>query len=93
MMVGDYSGPKVVIIGGGPAGLTAAYELAKCGYYPIVLEKDAAYVGGIARTVQYKGFRFDIGGHRFFSKNDEIERLWEELCGEDFLRRPRLSRI
>jgi protoporphyrinogen oxidase len=88
------AGPaEVVIIGGGPAGLTAAYELVKHGRSVTVLEKDPTYVGGIARTVQYKGFRFDIGGHRFFSKSDEIERLWDELCAEDLLRRPRLSRI
>lgn len=89
----DAASDRVVIIGGGPAGLTAAYELVKHGYRPLVLEKDPQYVGGLARTVQYKGFRFDIGGHRFFSKSDEIERLWEEICGEEFLRRPRLSRI
>src|SRR5579864_2183711 len=84
---------QVVVIGAGPAGLTAAYELVKRGLKPVVLEKDPQYVGGLARTVQYRGFRFDIGGHRFFSKSREIEALWEEICGEDFLRRPRKSRI
>lgn len=84
---------QVVIIGAGPAGLTAAYELVKLGYPAVVIEKDLQYVGGLARTVQYRGFRFDIGGHRFFSKNPEIEHLWEEICGEDFIRRDRISRI
>ncbi len=84
---------EVVIVGAGPAGLTAAYELVKHGYRVVVVEKDPHYVGGLARTVQYKGFRFDIGGHRFFSKNQEIEQLWEEICGDDFIRRDRISRI
>lgn len=84
---------QVVIVGAGPAGLTAAYELVKHGYQPLVVEKDPHYVGGLARTVQFNGFRFDIGGHRFFSKSQEIERLWEEICGEAFIRRTRRSRI
>jgi protoporphyrinogen oxidase len=83
---------KVVIIGGGPAGLTAAYELAKAGVKPIVLEKGAR-VGGIARTEGYRGYRMDIGGHRFFTKVPEVEALWREILGDDFLVRPRLSRI
>lgn len=87
------SDQQIVIIGAGPAGLTAAYELVKRGQRPVVIEKDPHYVGGIARTIEYHGFRFDIGGHRFFSKSREIETLWEEICGEDFLRRPRKSRI
>jgi protoporphyrinogen oxidase len=87
------SDARVVIIGAGPAGLTAAYELVKHGRRPVVVEQDPEYVGGLARTVRYRGFRFDIGGHRFFSKSREIETLWEEICGEDFLRRPRRSRI
>jgi protoporphyrinogen oxidase len=81
-----------VVIGGGPAGLTAAYELTKRQRRPIVLEK-ANTVGGIARTEQYKGFYFDMGGHRFFTKVQEIQQLWQEILAEDFLRRPRLSRI
>ncbi|MGH7232200.1 MAG: NAD(P)/FAD-dependent oxidoreductase [Nitrospiraceae bacterium] len=82
----------VVIIGGGPAGLTAAYELVRAGIRPIVLEKTDK-VGGIARTESYKGFRFDMGGHRFFTKSDLVKLIWEEVLGKDFLRRPRLSRI
>lgn len=83
----------VLIIGAGPAGLTAGYELAKEGKHVCVLESDPDYVGGISRTVQYKGYRFDIGGHRFFSKSGEIEALWTEILGADLLERPRLSRI
>ena len=83
---------KHVVIGGGPAGLTAAYVLARRGRSPIVLEKDDI-VGGIARTVEYKGFRFDIGGHRFFTKVGSVQRLWRKMLGPDMLRRPRLSRI
>jgi protoporphyrinogen oxidase len=84
---------KAVIVGAGPAGLTAAYELAKRGAPVVVLEGDPEYVGGISRTVNYKGFRFDIGGHRFFSKSREVEELWTELAGDDLLHRPRSSRI
>jgi len=83
---------QVVIIGAGPAGLSAAYELAKLKQHPIVLEK-SDQVGGIARTESYKGFSFDMGGHRFFTKNLEVKKLWREILGQDFLRRPRLSRI
>jgi protoporphyrinogen oxidase len=83
----------VVIVGAGPAGLTAGFELTKNGRRVIVLEQDSEYVGGLARTVQYQGFRFDIGGHRFFSKNQEIESLWTELMGERMRVRSRLSRI
>jgi protoporphyrinogen oxidase len=83
---------SAVIIGAGPAGLSAAYELGKLGARATVLEADAD-VGGLARTVGYRGYRFDIGGHRFFSKVPLIRDLWREILGEDFLRRPRLSRI
>jgi protoporphyrinogen oxidase len=83
----------VLIIGAGPAGLTAGYELSKAGRGVCILESDPRYVGGISRTVEYKGYRFDIGGHRFFSKSEEIEALWTEILGDDLLERPRLSRI
>jgi protoporphyrinogen oxidase len=84
--------PGVVVIGGGPAGLTAAYELSKLGLPGIVLEADDQ-VGGLSRTVTYRGYRFDIGGHRFFTKVPLIQALWQEILGQDFLLRPRLSRI
>jgi protoporphyrinogen oxidase len=77
----DRNPHRVVIIGAGPAGLTAGYELSRRGYQAEILEADSRYVGGLARTVEYQGFRFDIGGHRFFSKNPEIEALWTELLG------------
>ncbi len=87
------SNPSVVIIGAGPAGLTAAYLLAKNQIPVTVLEADPTYVGGIARTVKYKGFHFDIGGHRFFSKSKEVEDFWSEILPNDMLERPRSSRI
>ena len=83
----------VLVIGAGPAGLTAAYCLGQAGRSVVVIERDATYVGGISRTVEYKGFLFDIGGHRFFSKSREVVDLWKELLPNDFLDRPRLSRI
>lgn len=83
----------VIIIGAGPAGLTAAYQLTKLGYSAIVVEKDPVYVGGISRTVEHEGFRFDIGGHRFFSKSKEVVDLWNEILPDDFIERPRMSRI
>ena len=83
---------SAVIIGAGPAGLTAAYELSKHGVHSTILEADDQ-VGGISRTVNYRGYRFDIGGHRFFSKVRLINELWEEILGEEFLLRPRQSRI
>ena len=84
----------VGIIGGGPAGLTAAYMLSTPGsqFKPIVFEASDT-VGGIARTENYKGYRFDIGGHRFFTKVPEVQALWREICGDDFVKRRRLSRI
>ncbi len=81
-----------VVLGGGPAGLTAAYVLAKRGVRGTVFEADGI-VGGIAKTVEFKGYRFDLGGHRFFTKLGPIERLWDEMLGDEFLTRPRLSRI
>ncbi len=83
---------KVVIIGGGPAGLTAAYELSKRNIESVVLEKDSV-LGGLARTVSYRGYHFDIGGHRFFTKVRAVERMWHEILQTDFLHRSRLSRI
>jgi protoporphyrinogen oxidase len=84
---------SVAIIGAGPAGLTAAYLLSKNGVDVTVLEADPIYVGGIARTATYKGFDFDIGGHRFFSKSKAVEDLWTEILPNDMLLRPRSSRI
>jgi protoporphyrinogen oxidase len=87
------NGTNVAIIGAGPAGLTAAYQLCKAGIPSIVLEKDSV-VGGIARTVRHDGCCFDIGGHRFFTKVQVVEDLWHEILSEtDFLKRSRLSRI
>ncbi len=86
------SDKQVVVIGAGPAGLTAAYELTRFNRSPIVLEK-RANVGGLARTENYKGFYFDMGGHRFFTKVEEVKKLWHEILRDNFLRRPRLSRI
>ncbi len=85
---------SVAIIGAGPAGLTAAYELQKhsARHRPIVLEA-SGIVGGIARTECYKGYRVDIGGHRFFTKVEAVEALWREVLGDQFVTRPRMSRI
>jgi protoporphyrinogen oxidase len=82
----------VVIIGAGPTGLTAAYQLSKNGLNSVVLEKEAR-VGGIARTENYKGYGVDIGGHRFYTKVEEVEAMWREVLDDDFLHRQRLSRI
>lgn len=82
----------VVIIGAGPAGLTAGYELVKQGIQSIVLEQ-ADKVGGISRTETYKGYRFDIGGHRFFTKVDAVQQFWKEILKDEFIQVPRLSRI
>lgn len=85
---------SVVIVGGGPAGLTAAYELQKNSdtHVPLVLE-GSDMVGGISRTESWKGYRFDIGGHRFFTKVKEVEDMWTEVMGSDFITVPRSSRI
>jgi protoporphyrinogen oxidase len=86
-------GRDVVIIGAGPAGLTAAYMLTKRGVASTVLEADDV-VGGISRTAMRDGWRFDIGGHRFFTKVKPVDDLWFEILGkDDFLRRPRMSRV
>jgi len=82
----------IVVIGAGPAGLAAAYELSKRRQDVVCLEADIQ-VGGISRTVEYRGFRFDIGGHRSFTKYDVVDDLWHEVMGHEMLIRPRLSRI
>ena len=84
---------QVVIMGAGPAGLTAAYELRRSDVPVTVIERDPRFVGGISRTVEVRGYRFDIGGHRFFSKSREVEDLWTEVLGDELLTRGRLSRI
>ena len=84
---------KVIIVGAGPAGLTAGWEAINAGHEVIILEQDPHYVGGISRTVEKEGYRFDIGGHRFFSKNSEIQAWWKERLSEDFLKVCRQSRI
>src|SRR5436305_8294899 len=81
----------VVVLGGGPAGLTAGYLLAKQGKPVIVLES-TDQVGGIARTEVRDGYRFDLGGHRFFTKSKEVDQLWHEVLGDEFVRRPLQSR-
>jgi protoporphyrinogen oxidase len=89
----DGTAGTTVIIGAGPAGLSAAHELSAARRPVVIIEQDPEHVGGIARTISYKGFRFDIGGHRFFSKNAEIEKLWGDILGDRMLERERLSRI
>ncbi len=83
---------STVIIGAGPAGLTAAYELARH-EMPLVVLEQSDEVGGLARTEEHKGYRFDIGGHRLFTKAREVEALWHEILEDDLLEVPRLSRI
>ena len=80
------------VLGAGPAGLTAAYVLARRGCPGTVFEADGT-VGGLAKTVEFNGYRFDLGGHRFFTKLRPVERMWNEVLGSEFLTRPRLSRI
>ena len=82
----------VAVLGGGPAGLTASYLLAKRSQPAVLFEADDV-VGGLARTVVRDGYRFDLGGHRFFTKSSEVEHLWREVLGAELLTRPRLSRI
>ncbi len=88
----QFKGTRTVVIGAGPAGLTAAYELARYDCAPVVLEKGDK-VGGLARTESYNGYHFDLGGHRFFTKAREVSAFWRQVLGDQLLRRPRLSRI
>ncbi len=81
-----------LVLGGGPAGLTAGYLLGKLERDVVVLEAEDQ-VGGLAKTVERDGYRFDLGGHRFFTKALEVDDLWHEVLGDEFLRRPRMSRI
>ncbi len=93
MTAAERAAKRCVVIGGGPGradrGLRAD---ASSACRPVVLEKERL-VGGLARTESYKGFHFDMGGHRFFTKVEEVKKIWHEVLGDDFLRRPRLSRI
>ena len=88
----DANSLGTAILGAGPAGLTAAYVHAKRGAPATVFEADGT-VGGIAKTIEFGGYRLDMGGHRFFTKVEPIRQLWQEMLGDDFLTRPRLSRI
>src|ERR687885_556507 len=90
--VPDGSVEPTIVLGAGPAGLTAGYLLAKQNRPVVVLEADSQ-VGGLAKTIERDGFRFDLGGHRFFTKAKEVERLWHEIMEDEFLLRPRMSRI
>ena len=85
----------VIIFGAGPAGLTAGFELEKNQKHVQIFEVDSKYVGGIARTASYKEFKFDIGGHRFFTKSEKVKELWQELLEPENWKYsvPRLSRI
>src|SRR5918995_797854 len=83
---------RVLVLGAGPAGVTAGYLLGRAGADAIVLEAEDQ-VGGLAKTVVREGYRFDLGGHRFFTKVKEVDDLWHEIMREEFLKRPRMSRI
>src|SRR5688572_8693277 len=84
---------QILVIGAGPAGLTAAAELIDRGRLVTLLERDVQYVGGIARTVHYRGYRFVIGRHRFFSKSQEVTDWWRKRLPDDFISVNRMSRI
>jgi protoporphyrinogen oxidase len=88
----DTTSKTTLVLGGGPAGLTAGYLLVKDGHHTVVLEAEDQ-VGGLAKTVERDGYRFDLGGHRFFTKSQEVNDLWHEVMGGEFLLRPRMSRI
>src|SRR5260221_706769 len=83
----------VLVVGAGPAGLTAGFEALQTGRSVVVVERDPVYVGGLSRTVRHNGFRFDIGGHRFFSKSTESSLWWKARLPEDFIQVRRMSRI
>ena len=88
----ETSSVGIAVLGAGPAGLTAAHVLGSRGCAGVVFEADTQ-VGGIAKTVEHAGFRFDLGGHRFFTKVPWVQEMWEQALGDEFLVRPRLSRI
>ena len=88
----EQGGLGAVVLGAGPAGLTSAWTLAQRGRHATVLEADGT-VGGIAKTVEFNGYRFDLGGHRFYTKLAPIQQMWEGMLGEQLLTRPRMSRI
>lgn len=92
MNVKEKNQKTALILGGGPAGLAAGFELARKNYKVTVFEREDV-VGGISKTAEHNGYRFDMGGHRFFTKNREVEALWHETLKSDFIRTPRLSRI
>lgn len=92
MQVKEVDCPQTLVIGAGPAGLSAAYELFRHGFTATVLEQGHK-AGGLSRTESYKGFLFDIGGHRFFTKVAVVEKMWRTILGDDLLLRPRLSRV
>lgn len=83
---------KIAIIGTGPSGLSAAWELMEKGNEALILEQEE-FIGGLCRTFDYRGYKFDLGGHRFFTKQPEVEKFWQDLMGDDFMTRNRLSRI
>src|SRR5260370_7830469 len=89
----DAEGKEVGIMGEGRGGIAGADEVRRTDVPVTVIEKDPHFVGGIARTVEHRGYRFDIGGHRFFSKSQEVEDLWTEILGDEMLTCDRLSRI
>ena len=86
------SSKSTLVLGAGPAGLACAYELARNQMPVTVIEKNSR-VGGLCRTLEYQGYLFDIGGHRFLTKNQEINELWRKVLGQDLLRVKRKSRI
>jgi protoporphyrinogen oxidase len=88
----DQISSTTLVLGGGPAGLTAGYLLCQSGRDVVVFEAEDQ-VGGLAKTVERDGYRFDLGGHRFFTKSAEVDALWHEILGDEFLLRPRMSRI